>query len=123
MSHCRIKNATLPPFRPNLPRICHCCKHLQPCLILRAISDGHKILTVGLGRCAQARGEPFRVWMLLPRRNRHFRHFNDMEMVSGMDPLGFGPSSSALYSHGNAQMNGGGVSHPVRAKRGKGGFL
>lgn len=63
--------------------------------------------------------------MLVPRRNRGFKQFNDLEMVSGMDPLGFGPAppSTTHGGHTNAQMNGGGTNHPVRPKRGKGGFL
>lgn len=50
--------------------------------------------------CPQARGEPFSIGQLLPSRNRNKKQFTDLEMTSGMDPLGFGPASA---NH-NAQM-------------------
>lgn len=50
--------------------------------------------------CPQARGEPFSIGLLLPSRNRHRKQFTDLEMTSGMDPLGFGPPSA----NANAQM-------------------
>ena len=72
----------------------------------------------------QARGEPFSAGLLMPQRDRGMKQFNDLEMVSGMDPLGFGPAPPPVSSgHSNAQMNGNGTAHPVRPKRTKGGFL
>lgn len=70
---------------------------------------------------ARARGEPFSVGLLLPSRNSRSKQFSDLEMTSGMDPLGFGPPAP----NANAQMLGNGESsHPLKSNgRSKGGFL
>lgn len=73
---------------------------------------------------AHARGEPFTAGLLLPSRSHRMKQFNDLEMTSGMDPLGFG-SDTTNGSNANAQMLGNGESsNPLKSNgRSKGGFL
>lgn len=74
----------------------------------------------------QARGDKFSLAMLDPRNPRRgFKQFNDLEMASGLDPLGFGPPAATPVANVqlNGHANGSASGTPSRPKRTKGGFL